>query len=124
MTLAENMAVDVDAVLLRTEEHGETVVYRPSSGGTKDITAIVQWAFAEEQNNDRSSDDVRTGQMWISQDATNGIETPTRDDEVTIDGDLCSVVGDSISESGMWRMSIRRTVPFEVGASRLRHPRL
>lgn len=125
MTLAENTVADA-ALLVNPDEQGEAVVYHPggNAGLAKSINAVVEWRSGEEQTNDRSLDDLRTGQMWILQDATLGIASPTREDEVVIDGALCSIDGDAIDKRGMWLMFIRRSVPYDVGASRLRHARL
>lgn len=125
MTLAENMAADA-SLLVNPDEQGEAVVYHPGGniGLAKSINAVVEWRSDEEQTNDRSLDDLRTGQMWILQDATLGIASPTREDEVIIDGALCSIDGDAIDRRGMWLMSIRRSVEYIRSADQIYRARL
>lgn len=125
MTLAENMVVDA-ALLVNPDEQGEAVVYHPGGNAAlaKSINAVVEWRSSEEQTNDRSLDDLRIGQMWILQDATLGIASPTREDEVVIDGALCSIDGDAIDKRGMWLMFIRRSVEYVRSADQIYKARL
>jgi len=87
MSFLENMDGDMQNVILNTTEHAETITYTVQGGSPKSIEAVVdRGRYDEIENGPQGLQRNREIEIWISTDATAGIETPSTDDEVTIDG--------------------------------------
>lgn len=128
MTLADNLAHDVVAVLNQTEFAGG-VTYHPAGGSDVSTVGDFQEDLPQEIDEGRGRRLRRTGTLTI------GVKVPpidapivvviavARDDEFTIDGARWSVVT-AFKEAGAWTIQLQRSEAIERSAGRVVAPRL
>lgn len=117
MTLATQLAADFVSAMLNTDEFAQSVTYHPDVGED-----VVRNAVFDEQPGSEELDEnnrrvfVRPGTLYIATDATNGVEAPALDDEVTINGEKWDLVSKGAKHGGVWEIPVTRIEPLERGA--------
>jgi hypothetical protein len=117
VALSTQLATDFVSAMLNTDEYAQSVTYLPAAGGSAVRNAVFdEQPGGEEVDSRRRRVFVRTGTLFIASDATNGVELPALDDEVTIDGEKWDVLSFS-KHGGVWEIPVRRTTQLDRGAS-------
>ena len=94
MTLAEQMESAALEIFLQTDEMAESISYTPAGGSARTIPAIVERGEDTDQHeNDRGLMVTKTATLHISDDATQGVPSPTVEDTLEIDGIMYRVTG-------------------------------
>lgn len=94
MTLAEQMESAALEIFLQTDEMAETISYTPSGSSSRNIPAIVERGEdIDTQETDRGLMVTKTASLHISDDATQGVPSPTNEDTLVIDGVTYRVTG-------------------------------
>ena len=86
MTLRDTIIDDATAVFANEDDFAETVVYRPRSGGTRSISAVVIRQIAETIS-DEENRVVPVFEVHVANDSTNGIAA----DEINRGGDTIDI---------------------------------
>jgi hypothetical protein len=88
VTLREQITADVSSVFLNDEDFAETLIYKPACGGSRTITGVVDedGTYPELAN---EKDSIEFLSVFVSRDATNGIDNPQLGDRISrvIDGE-------------------------------------
>lgn len=94
MTLADQMQDAALEIFLQTDEHAETIAYTPAGGSVRNIPAIVdRGEDIDVRETDRGLMVTKTATLHLSDDATQGVPSPTTEDTLVIDGVTYRVTG-------------------------------
>ena len=124
MSLREQIAADVEAVFLITDDFAETCTYTPKDGAARSVVAVV--------DEDGQDDDQGNGlwrveilNVWVSRDPDTGIATPqlgdgiVREDDDADKGYAFSGIK-SDADQFAWTLQFTRKTPLERGGNRMR----
>lgn len=116
MTLATQLAADFVSAMLNTDEYAQSVTYHPDGGADVVRNAVFDEQPGSEGESRGRRVYERAGTLFIAADATNGVESPALEDEVTIDGEEWDVLSFS-KHGGVWEIPVQRTTQRDRGAT-------
>jgi len=117
VTLAALMQADVEAVLLNTDEHAESVTYTPKDGTPRTISIVIlpdQGGLRQEANH---LIDRRMIRIFASTDGTSGINSPANGDTITRGGVVYSVEDIEPEVAGGRMMTFVSVTHIQSGSS-------
>jgi len=108
LSLSELVASDVSDVFLNANDFAETVTYTPTGGSARTILAVVilgQSGLKQDQTHFTSDSTIS---VYVSNDATTGIDNPQLKDTITWGGVLYSFSSISGQDVGGWQLMFVR----------------
>jgi hypothetical protein len=108
------MAADFVSVDLNTNEFAEVITYRPGGSGGVVINAVFVERDGDEVRDERGGrSDQRYADLWIAQDAVNGVVAPTSSDTIKTAAPASedwNVDGPPQDDGGAWLLQLVRPV--------------
>lgn len=103
MTLAAQIAADVDDVFLNADDFGEEVSYTPVGGSSRTITVVVEPQAAEIREEGNHLVEHRIIRVFAKKHATEGIAVLSKGDAITWNGKVYSLFGDLDEQMGAFQ---------------------
>lgn len=103
MTLAAQIAADVETVFLNTDDFGEEVSYTPAGGAARTIVVVIEPQPAEIRQEGSHLVEHRIVRVLAKVHATEGIITLSKGDSITWNGKVYSLYGDMDKQMGAFQ---------------------
>lgn len=115
MTLATQIAADVDTVFLNENDFGEEISYTPVGGSPRTIVAVVVPMPAEIREEGNHLMEHRMVSVLAKNHATTGISSPAKGDTIAWNGKTYSLVGDVDEQMGAFQLRFSCPTVIETG---------
>lgn len=115
MSLMDNAKEDFHKIFLDDDEFADPIQYEISGGATKNIKSVILSDSSTQEFRDDGEYYIKTVELAISTDATEGIDAPTQKDFVVIDSLRWGIVTINDDHMGVAILTVQRTERITKG---------